>query len=209
MRAKWVGGVLVAVAAMWPSAASACDLFGAYGAHPAVPGTMSIVGSIHVEPGDDGEDTLMVPSVGLGIPLGARFTVAPVLGYCTGGDDSELVLGGFGAVNFISNDQWALGVQSHLARVSDDFGSYMSIPVVAAATFDVTETARLYADFGLRFARESPDEGESNTESDPVAAGGITFPLGSLSVTGGIVLVNGDEDTDFSFGGRLAYALGG
>jgi hypothetical protein len=207
MRAKWVGSVLVAVAAMWPSAASACDLFGAYGPGYAGGQTgLALGGAILVEPGD--EDTYLIPSVGLGIYLGERLVVAPLLGFCTGGEDSELVLGGLAGVNLISTEQWSLGVQTHVARTGYEGYSEMLIPVLAAATFDVSETARLYANAGLLFWRYSPETGDSQSESDPAAAAGITLPLGSATVSGGITLVNGEDETDFGFGGRVIFPLG-
>jgi hypothetical protein len=109
----------------------------------------------------------------------------------------------------ITNDQWSLGVQSQVARTGYEGVSYMYIPVLAAATFDVSESARLYANAGIRWVRVSPDVGDSISDSDPTASAGITLPVGSLQLSGGLVLVNGDEDTDFSFGAGVQFPLGG
>ena len=211
MQSKWLSGVIVAAAALWPASASACDFYLAYGPMGLQTGQFALGGAILFEPGEDDADGFIIPSADLGIRIGERFVVHPALGYCTGGDDfSEIIIGGGAGVNLISNDQWSLGVQSHLARTSFEDGSEMAIPVMASATFDVSETARLYAGFGLRFFRLSIDAlDESETESDPAASAGITLPLGSLQVSGGIVLVNTDDDTDFSFGGGVQFPLGG
>lgn len=213
MQSKWLSGVIVAAAAaLWPASASACDFYLAYGPMGLQAGQFAIGGALLYEPGEEDLDGTMILQGDLGIRAGERFVVHPAIGYCSFGDDSEISFGGGAAVSLITNDQWSLGVQSHLAYTGFEGGvSEMSIPVVAAATFDVSETARLFANFGLRFSRLSFDDEdfESETESDPTASAGITLPAGPVQLSGGIILVNGDDDTDFAFGGSVQFGLGG
>ncbi len=218
MRSKLLSGVLVLMAALWPAAASACDFYLAYGPMGMQTTQLALGGSLLVIPaeGDDG-DTGFVPAVDLGARIGERVVVHPVIGYCSQGDVGELVAGGGLGVNFISNDQWSLGLQGHAAWVDFGNASQISFPVMAAATFDVSETARLYANAGLKFVRSSFEfQGisDSETDSNPAVSAGITLPVGSPQLSGGVVIERvdvGEDDTemDFGFGAGVQFPLGG
>ena len=232
MRRRWLSGVCVGVVALWPSTASACDLYLAYGPMGMHTTTVALGAAVHVIPYGD-SNTSFVPTVDIGFRLGEGVVIHPAAGYCwwgqvgglnPGDDTGKLLAGGGLALNLLTNDTWSLGVQSHVTWEDHGELSTTTIPVMAAAAFHVGETASLHVGAGvkvLRFAFDMGRQTHLTKNYDPAVSAGISLPLGSLRLSGGMLVVRSGEgdvqvgggddgyQTDFSFGGGIQFPLGG
>jgi hypothetical protein len=196
--------ISVAAATLWPGAVSACDLYLAYGPTRLHAARISLGGGVHVFPGEGHTVTGYAPSVDLRVRVGERMVVQPTVGYCSYAEYQQLVVGSGMALYLTATNAWWLGVQGHAAFV--DFGreSTITLPVMAVGGFSLGDRASAYAGVGVRFIRfsfEFSGGSMARTESDPAAFAGITIPVGSLEVSGGVVVVRGDEDVQVVSGG--------
>jgi opacity protein-like surface antigen len=150
----------------------------------------------------------------VGIPLGARAVVHPVIGYCRGDDDfGEIVFGGGGAFNAWNSvdGRVHLNVQAHAARNSFEGGSEMSIPIMASVLYNVNEGTSIFGSAGVAHYRISYDEGFvdfSGSSTDPAAAGGVQFSAGNLHISAGLQFVSGDGDSSIGAFGGIRIPIG-
>jgi hypothetical protein len=161
--------------------------------------------------GDGG--TYLVPSVDLGIPIGARAVIHPVIAYCTGDDDfSEIVFGGGGAFNAWNSTDGRvhLNVQAHAARTSFEGGSEMSIPIMASVLYNLNEGTNLFGSAGVAMYRYSYDGvGDiSGSDTNPAAAGGVQFSAGNLHISAGLQIVSGEGDSSIGAFGGVRIPIG-
>jgi len=197
MRRKMLGIVAVGVWALWPAAASACDLYLAYTYLGVPTGSLSFGGGLVASPMSGDSDTYLMPSVDMGIRLGDRAVVRPAVGLCNGPDDNEIMLGAGGAFNIWrdASSGTALNVQAHLARTSSDGFTTMSIPIVGSGIYPLTESASIFGTLGVQMLRWSYSS-FSESDTNLVAATGVRFSTGSTDISAGINIVNGESDTD-------------
>lgn len=190
----------------WPAAASACDFLLAYN-YMGIPASGMTVGAgLTVAPLNGDGDSYLVPSVDVGIPVGARAVVHPVLAYCSGDNDfGEIVFGAGGAFNIWNNADGNvhLNIQAHAARTGFDGGSEFSIPILASVLYNLNGGTSLFGSAGVQHYRLSFDEGDFDaSDTNPAGAAGVQFSAGSMHISVGLTAVSGDDDTSLgAFGG--------
>lgn len=212
---KWkMAGLLTAGAMMLtPSLAFACDtVMGFRFWHTGGQGVMVNPG-LHLVPGEDGGETGLIFSVDLGVPVGEKAVVAPLLGYCKYGDFGEIVFGGGAAVNIFNNAAGTIGlnVQAGLTYDSYEGGNEQSIPIGLMGAYSASETASILFGAGMSGYRYSEDfggESFSETDFDPYATGGAELMTGSMSLFATIVLFFYDGGTDTAFNVGAGIPLG-
>jgi hypothetical protein len=162
-----------------------------------------------------GDLTTTIYSGDLSIPLGGKAILRPALGLChqaalaAGEDDfNEFVYGGTLGVGLFTSRTGLLrvNVQAGLSLLSYGDGydaSETSIPVAAAAEYEVSQYAALFAGAGIQMWK-STFENLSQSGSDPFLFGGTTFMLNRVDVSAGIGLLLADETgVSINFGVRI------
>jgi len=206
--------VALAVMGLWvglPAAASACDFSFAYH-YLGIPTTSMAVGAgVTASPLNGDGDTYVTPAVGVGFRLGERAGVAPIVGYCTGGDEGEVVFGGGGILNVwnSADGMLHLNVQAHAAYGSFDGGSEMTIPVVASILYNLNESTGLFGTAGINHYRISYDGDFGDfDDTNPVVAAGISFLLESFNISTGLTYLLGENDDSIGLIAALSTAIG-
>jgi len=214
MQRKILAMALVGFGVGVPVAASACDFSIAY-RYTGIPTSQFAVGAgVHALPLNGDGDTYFVPAVGLAIRLSDRAAVAPVLGYCTGGDDGELVIGGTGLFNLWNSVDGLMGLnlQTHVARTSFGDGSEISIPVMASLRYSLRETLGLFGSAGVNHYRISYDSefGDfSGSDTNPAFAAGVLLLLQErIPVSAGLTYIVGEYDNSIGLVAGLAIPIG-
>jgi hypothetical protein len=217
MRRKFVA---VAVLGLWagvPAAASACDFSFAYH-FLGVPETpYAVGGGILLSPLTGDDDMIMQPGVGVGIRLGQRAGVAPLVGYCKGTGDSddlgEIMFGAGGLFNLwnSADGMMTLNVQAHAAYTSYGEGDFdasgIVIPVMASFGYAMSETLLLYGQGGFIHDRYSEEDHDFN-DTNPAFGGGVAFGAGRFDVTGGLIFQMTDGDDDLGLVAAISTGIG-
>ena len=188
---------------MAPAALAACDFYMGYTFFRVPSSSVALGGGMNIQPGSDGEDTYLIPSVDVSIRLGERAVVRPGVGLCTStGDesDSEVTLGGGFGIHLWTNDEgnFSLNLQGAIAHASGDDWSEQTMPFFAAGQYQASETAAVFFGAGFQVGRSSYGDEDAETDSDPMAFGGATFDVSRAAVSAGIQLKKGDSDTDYA-----------
>jgi hypothetical protein len=197
--------VLALVASVaWPATAAAYSFMGRQRS------AFTVGAGLNLQPGRNGGDTYVTPSADLGIRLGQRAVLRPAIGFCTGGDETNLTIGGAGSVNVWSNPagRIAVDLQTHVARASGDGWSETAIPIVAAGSLNAGNAAAFFAGAGLVVGRSSysmPGFSRSDTDTNPVGFAGVRLAAGNIDVSGALQLISTDHDTNTGIviGGRV------
>jgi hypothetical protein len=135
--------------------------------------------------------------------------VAPSVGLCTGGDESEVIIGAGAAYSLGRNadGRMAFNIQSHFARGSFEGGSELTIPLVVVGSLAAGSTASVFAGAGLQFYRLSfsgTGGSASATDSNPIVFGGVTLDMGTIDLTGGLQLLLADgSDVGLTVGASI------
>ncbi len=214
MSRKLVAAVMVAVWVGWPAAVSACDFTFAYHFLGMSDSGTAIGAGVAISPLNGDGDAFVNTTAGVGFKLGDNVALAPLVGWCKGtGDEddiSEIMFGGGGVFNLFSSDDGGtmFNVQTHAAYTSyeGDF-STLAIPVMAVVGHAVSDGVLLYGEGGFVWERESFD-GDSDSETDPVVAGGLAFGAGDFNIVTGLTLIFGESQNDFGLVAAISRPLG-
>jgi hypothetical protein len=203
MRRSFSVALAAVMALVFPSVAAACDSSLGYFL---MRSTMqrSVGVGIQIQPGSDGEDTYLIPTVDVGFPLGAgRGVVKPMIGLCTG-DGTEIVFGGGGGFQLWANPagRFTLDGQVALTAYSFEGGSEQVVPISVMGRLNSSSgNASLVFGAGLQVARysfEAAGFSESGSDSDPFLSIGGLFGGGAARLQGGLLIRKGDSDTDLA-----------
>lgn len=221
MRWKAIWLTTVAVFALGPSAASACDTYLAYTFKRISGSSWDLGGGLQIQPGENSEPTFLIPSVDLSFSLGESVTIRPAVGLCTtaGGnqvlsptleDNTHVLFGAGFAWNVWNAPAGNLGVnlQAAVTHVVMVGATAQSIPLTVAGEFRASDTAALFAGAGVQIGRVSPDGGSSSTDSDPVGFLGTTLDGGALDFSVAIQVKRGDADTDIAVNAAFTVPMG-
>jgi len=192
------------------AAAHACDLYVQYTFHQMQRG-VGFGAGLQFQPGTPSG---VIVSGDLPIGLGNRAVVKPALGYCRIGADgpggqssSHAVFGSALGLRLWNNAAGTVAINGQTGVSYVSYGqseSDLTVPVFLAAEFKASERAAVFAGAGAQVSRFSFD-GDSESDADPLAFGGVTLTLQKVALVGSIGLKKGETDTDVAvnFGLRI------
>jgi hypothetical protein len=143
------------------------------------------------------DPTLTAVSGDVAMRLGNNMVVQPGIGACFSSDDTESFFGAGLAYMLTQSGTMTLNLQSGISYMPLDGGSRMTIPIGLAASFAGSGAMGFYAGASLWLQQFDVDDGESDSETDPVLFGGLQSRSGSLGWSLGGQLYMGN-DTEFA-----------
>jgi hypothetical protein len=220
---KWKAMTLLTVTA-WlagPAALSACETSLNHRFWNTMRGSLAIGAGVQIQPGSDGEETFMIFTGDLGIPVGERALIAPAVGLCRAGGDadfSEILFGAAGAVNIFNNQagSLSLNLQAAVTRVSYESGSELNFPIAlagAARAGNALDVIFGGGMIGVRDSFEFGDVSDSETDFDPYGFGGVSLGAGQLTLQGSVTArmgedFEGESEIDLAFNIAVAIPVG-